>query len=149
MIHIIKTNSKNEEFINLVTQLDTELAVKDGDDHEFYHQFNGITDLKYVIVAYKNEQALGCGAIKPFDKNSMEVKRMFVPESNRGMGIATKILTELEVWAASLGYKNCVLETGKKLVDAIALYEKCGYKIIPNYGQYKGIENSVCFSKAL
>lgn len=149
MIQLIKTNSKNVDFINLVSQLDKELAIHDGEDHDFYHQFNGITNLKFVIVAYKNDQALGCGAIKPFDKDSMEIKRMFVPKTSRGIGIATKILTELEVWATSLGYKNCVLETGKKQVEAIALYKKCGYQIIPNYGQYKGVENSICFSKTL
>jgi len=149
MIQLIKTNSKNNDFIQLVKQLDTELAIKDGDDHEFYHQFNGITNLNYVVVAYKNAQAIGCGAIKPLDTSSMEVKRMFVPETARGLGIATKILNELENWAANLGYDKCILETGKKQVEAIALYKKCGYQIIPNYAQYKGIENSICFDKQL
>jgi GNAT superfamily N-acetyltransferase len=149
MVQLIKTNSTNEDFIQLVRLLDAELAIKDGEDHDFYHQFNGITNLNYVVVAYKNEQAIGCGAIKPFDNSTMEVKRMFVPESARGLGIATKILKELETWAADLGYKNCVLETGKKQVEAIALYKKCKYQIIPNYGQYQGVENSICFEKQL
>jgi GNAT superfamily N-acetyltransferase len=149
MVQLIKTNSTNEDFIQLVRLLDAELAIKDGEDHDFYHQFNGITNLNYVVVAYKNEQAIGCGAIKPFDNSTMEVKRMFVPESARGLGIATRILNELETWAADLGYKNCVLETGKKQVEAIALYKKCKYQIIPNYGQYQGVENSICFEKQL
>ena len=149
MIQLIKTNSKNEDFIKLVNQLDAELAIKDGDDHDFYHQFNGIANLNFVIVAYKNKQAIGCGAIKPIDTSSMEVKRMFVPESARGLGIATKILNELEGWATYLGYKKCILETGKKQVEAIALYKKCAYKIIPNYEQYKGVANSICFEKLL
>ncbi len=58
-------------------------------------------------------------------------------------------LAELEKWAAELGYNKCVLETGKKQPEAIALYKRSGYKIIPNYGQYIGIENSVCFEKAI
>jgi len=149
MIHLIKTNSQNNDFIQLVASLDAELAIKDGDDHDFYHQFNGITNLNYVVVAYKNKVAIGCGAIKPLDSSAMEIKRMFVPESARGLGIATKILRELEVWASELGYKKCVLETGKKLSDAIALYKKCKYEIIPNYGQYIGIESSICFEKKL
>lgn len=149
MVQLIKTNSTNNDFIQLVRLLDAELAIKDGDDHAFYHQFNGITNLNFVIVAYKNEQAIGCGAIKPFDDLAMEVKRMFVPESARGLGIATTILNELESWAADMGYKKCVLETGKKQIEAIALYKKCNYQIIPNYGQYEGIENSICFEKQL
>lgn len=149
MIQLIKTNSTNEDFIKLVSYLDAELAIKDGKDHAFYHQFNGIVNLNHVVVAYKNEQAIGCGAIKPFNDSAMEVKRMFVPESARGLGIATKVLKELEVWAKDLGYKKCVLETGKKQVEAIALYKKCNYNIIPNYGQYKGVENSICFEKQL
>lgn len=149
MIQLIKTNAENSDFIALVNQLDMELATKDGEDHAFYHQFNGITTLKFVVVAYQNNQAIGCGAIKPFDAESMEVKRMFVPVSTRGLGIATKILNELEGWALALGYKKCVLETGKKQIEAIALYKKCNYKIIQNYGQYKGVKNSVCFEKHL
>ena len=149
MIQLIKTNSTNEDFIQLVSSLDAELAIKDGEDHAFYHQFNGITNLNYVVVAYINKQAIGCGAIKPLDDKAMEVKRMFVPESSRGLGIATTILNELEAWATDLGYKKCVLETGKKQVEAIALYKKCNYQIIPNYGQYKGVDNSICFEKQL
>jgi putative acetyltransferase len=149
MIHFIKTNSKNIDFISLVKQLDAELTIKDGDDHDFYHQFNGITNLNYVIVAYKGQNAIGCGAIKFFDKKTMEIKRMFVPENARGLGIATQILTNLESWASDLGYSKCILETGKILVEAIALYKKCGYQMIPNYGQYKDVKNSVCFEKQL
>jgi putative acetyltransferase len=149
MIHFIKTNSKNIDFISLVKQLDAELTIKDGDYLDFYHQFNGITNLNYVIVAYKGQNAIGCGAIKSFDKKTMEIKRMFVPENARGLGIATQILTNLESWSSDLGYSKCILETGKILVEAIALYKKCGYQMIPNYGQYKDVENSVCFEKQL
>jgi putative acetyltransferase len=59
------------------------------------------------------------------------------------------VLSELESWAAELGYPKCVLETGKRQPEAIALYEKQGYQRIPNYGQYIGVENSVCFEKVL
>ena len=74
---------------------------------------------------------------------------MFVAENNRGLGIASSILTALEIWARELGFTTCVLETGKKQPEAIALYLKCGYTIISNYGQYEGVENSICFEKHL
>jgi GNAT superfamily N-acetyltransferase len=79
----------------------------------------------------------------------MEVKRMFVVLNHRGKGFAQRILTELEQWAIQLSYKKCVLETGKKQPEAIALYQKCGYTQIENYGQYAGIENSLCFEKTI
>ena len=74
---------------------------------------------------------------------------MFVSLDKRGLGIAQKILTELEVWAKELDFKSCVLETGKRQVEAVGFYKKCNYKIIPNYGQYKEMENSICFQKNL
>lgn len=146
---LLKTNSQHPDFISLVVQLDNDLAFRDGEEHAFYHQFNAITHLKYTIVAYDNEIPVSCGAIKEFDVVTMEVKRMYTLPKHRGKGIASKILNELEIWSKELGYKRCVLETGKKQPEAIALYTKNGYKIIPNYGQYIGIDNSVCFEKKL
>ena len=74
---------------------------------------------------------------------------MYVPPALRGKGIASAVLAELEKWAKELNYKKCILETGKKQPEAIALYNKNGYCIIPNYGQYENVENSVCFEKNL
>ena len=74
---------------------------------------------------------------------------MFTSDSHRGKGFATQVLTELERWALELGYSKCVLETGKRLPDAVRLYEKSGYRQIPNYGQYIQMENSICFEKKL
>jgi GNAT superfamily N-acetyltransferase len=87
--------------------------------------------------------------MKEFSPNIMEVKRMYTLPECRGKGIAAKILNELEKWATELSCKKCVLETGKKQPEAVALYKKNGYKLIPNYGQYAGIENSLCFEKEL
>lgn len=150
MITLKRTNSSDTDFVNLVNLLDMDLKVRDGDkDHEFYHQFNAITNIKHCIVANEGAIAIGCGAIKVFDEMTMEVKRMYVLSEHRGKGIAAKILSELESWAKELGFFKCILETGYNQPEAIALYKKCGYQIIENYGQYKGVENSVCFEKKL
>lgn len=149
MITIHRTNTQNEAFINLVVHLDHELAQRDGGQHEFYNQFNSISDIRYAVMAYRNKEPVGCGALKEFNVDSIELKRMFVLPEARGYGVASKIIKFLERWARALGYKNCVLETGKRQPEAIALYTKNGYKVIPNYGQYKGVENSICFSKSL
>jgi putative acetyltransferase len=149
MVKLIKTDSENIHFVNLVKLLDTDLAIKNGADHSFYAQFNKINNIKHVILAFENDLAVGCGAIKPFDQIAMEVKRMYILPTYRKNGIATIILNALEAWAKELGYIKTVLETGKRQPEAIALYQKNEYKITQNYGQYKGIENSVCFEKLL
>lgn len=149
MLQIVKTNSTNPNFIELVKHLDADLAIRDGKDHSFYNQFNKIDAIKYVVVAYENGKPVGCGAIKKLAPDSMEVKRMYTLPECRGKGIASQILAELEKWAAELGYQKCLLETGKKQPEAIALYKKSGYQQIENYGQYTGVENSVCFEKEL
>ena len=149
MLTIIRTNSNSRDFAALVKLLNADLAERDGKDHSFYAQFNKIDTLTHVVVAYDDETPCGCGAIKEFQKNTMEVKRMFVLPEKRGKGIATAILTELEKWAGDLSSTKCVLETGKRQPEAIGLYTKNGYASIPNYGQYIGMENSVCFEKQL
>jgi putative acetyltransferase len=149
MIHFIRTNSENKYFQELVRELDADLKIRDGADHTFYSQFNKIDKIRHAIVAFDNEVPVGCGAIKELSNDSMEVKRMYVPPSKRGTGIATAILKELENWASELKYNKCLLETGKKQPEAIELYKKNGYRIIPNYGQYEHVENSVCFEKIL
>ena len=146
-MRIKRTNSAHQDFIALVSLLDADLAQRDGKEHAFYHQFNSIQKLQHVLVAYENELAVGCGAIKQFDSNAMEIKRMFVLPEYRGKSIATTLLLALERWANELGFKRCILETGKRQPEAIALYQKNGYAVIPNYGQYAGIANSVCFQK--
>lgn len=149
MINLIRTDSDDPDFIQLVKKLDADLAIRDGADHTFYSQFNKIDKIKHAVVAYENNQPVGCGAMKEFMPDSMEMKRMYTAPEGRGRGIATAVLTALENWASELSYKSCVLETGKRQPEAINLYKKNGYKNIPNYGQYAGIENSVCFEKNL
>jgi putative acetyltransferase len=149
MINCTRTDSGNNDFKNLVSELDKDLSIRDGEDHSFYAQFNKIDKIKHAIVAYDNEAPVGCGAIKEYSPGAMEVKRMYVPVHLRGQGIASTILKELELWAKELGYEKCLLETGKKQPEAIALYKKNGYQVIPNFGQYANVENSVCFEKIL
>ena len=149
MITIKRTNSEDIAFQDLVRELDIELKVIDGKEHVFYNQFNKTDNIKYVLVVYENNIPVGCGAIKEFAGESMEVKRMFVKPNKRGKGIASDLLKELEIWSSELGYSKCILETGKRQPDAVRLYEKNNYKRIPNYDPYKNVENSVCFEKEL
>ncbi len=149
MITIVRTDSGNHNFIELVKLLDADLAIRDGNEHTFYAQFNSIQSIKYAVVVYEDELPLGCGAIKEYDADTMEIKRMYVVPERRNKGIAGAILSALEQWAVELSYKKCILETGKKQPEAIALYIKHGYRTMPNYGQYAGVENSLCFEKVI
>jgi len=149
MINLVRTNSDNSDFRELVALLDQDLQIRDGDEHSFYAQFNKIDKIREVVVAYENEKAVGCGAFKEYSASAAEIKRMFVRPENRGRGIAGKILTELESWAKELKFSECVLETGVKQPEAIRLYKKSGYETIPSYGQYLNIENSVCMKKLI
>lgn len=150
MLRIHKRATTHIDVISLIEKLDAYLKITDGEDHDFYNQFNGTDTIDCMLVAYKDEVPVGCGAIKHFDSSSAEVKRMFVDQSYRGQGIATKILIQLEQWAREKGYGKCILETGERQVAAVQLYQKSKYKRMhTNYGQYNGIAQSICFEKKL
>ena len=149
MLQLQRTTSENPSFVELVKQLDVYVTAMDGEDHAFYAQYNHIDKIRHVVVAYDGETALGCGAIKKFDAITMEVKRMYTSPEGRGRGIASKILHELERWAAELSCEYCILETGRQYENAIRLYKKAGYTVIENYGQYANMASSICFAKQL
>ena len=149
MMKIVRTDSDNPDFKSLVKTLDAYLKITDGDEHEFYSQFNNIDVLKHTVVVYDNAIAVGCGAFKKYDNSSVEIKRMFTKPEQRQLGVATKILLELETWAKELGYQSTLLETGIRQIEAVNFYHKNKYNVIPNYGQYTAVLNSLCFKKML
>jgi putative acetyltransferase len=146
-MQIIRTDSQHPDFLHLVKNLDADLANRDGAEHSFYAQFNKVDLIKNVVVLFENEQAVACGAIKEYAPQVFEIKRMYTDPNYRGKGLAGKILDELFIWAKELSVEKLILETGLKQPEAIRLYEKNGFQHIPNYGQYEGVSNSVCFEK--
>ncbi len=149
MLSIKRSNSENIHFEILVSQLNSYLKTVDGEDHEFYMQYNGIESLNNVVIAYENQLPVGCGAFKKFNSKSVELKRMFTSPEYRNKRIASKILKELETWAEELGYTSCILETGKRQIEAVEFYQKNSYSKIENFGQYRDVDNSICFEKQL
>ncbi|WAC41379.1 GNAT family N-acetyltransferase [Pedobacter sp. SL55] len=144
-----RTTSTDPDFVKLVGYLNAELSKVNGNEDAFYAQFNKIDQINHVVLVCDNNKPIACGAIKQFSSAAMEVKRMFTLPNNRGQGAASILLEELERWAKEMGYEKCVLETSKRQPDALALYSKNGYEVIPNYGQYIGIANSICFEKTI
>lgn len=144
-----RTDSDNSDFQELVMLLDADLQIRDGAEHGFYAQFNKIANIRNVVVFYIDQKPVGCGAFKEYDQNSVEIKRMFVRPEYRNQGLGLAILKELEKWAVELNFSAAILETGKKQPEAITLYQKAGYRIIENFGQYEHVENSVCMTRDL
>lgn len=149
MIKIIRTTPENADFQKLIALLDIDIQERDGEDHVFFAQFNKTDNIKNAIVIYDDQIAVGCGAFKFYKEDVAEIKRMYVDPKTRGKGIASKILIELESWAREENYTSCILETGHKYPEAVALYKKNGFAITENYGQYIGVADSICFQKDL
>ena len=101
------------------------------------------------LVAWRGDEVLGCGGLRRHADGVGEVKRMFVRETARRMGVARTLLAAVEGQARALGYARLVLETGEQQPEAIALYFATGYERIPNYGPYKDWPSSRCFAKDL
>ena len=145
---IIRTTYLNPEFQELVAQLNTDLANRDGKDNPL-SQFNEITHLKHVVVLYLENKAVGCGAIARYDLSASEIKRMYVTPAHRGQQLEEKILTELENWAKELGHRKCILFMGVNQPEAMKLYLRNNFSVIENYGKLKDIPDSICLAKTL
>ena len=149
MNQLIKTTSDNPDFHFLVAQLDAHLAGIYGEEQAFFTQHNKVDAIKHVVVVYRDGKPVGCGGIKAYSSSEMEIKRMFVQPEQRGQGIASEILTVLENWAKEMGFTETILETLVVKESVIAMYARNGYVLVPNYGQYIGVDSSVCMRKSL
>ena len=146
---IKRTNSSDKDFQWLIQQLDKELWNELQEDQATYDQYNKVPDLNTVVVVYVNSQPAASGCFKKYNADTVEIKRMFVVKDHRGIGLSKMVVTELENWAIASGFKNAILETSVHFIPATTLYKNAGYKIIPNYDQYEGLEESVCMKKEL
>ena len=148
-IIIKRTDSNNPDFNKLIRQLDHELWTIMNEVQATYDQFNKVPDLPTVVIVYNDDSPVGCGCFKKIDNTTVEIKRMFVTPESRVKNVATTVLNELEKWAKELNYQTAILETGKRMTPANRLYQKNGYSITENYGQYIGLPESVCMKKEL
>ena len=144
-----RTDSRDPEFRALILRLDRELRGTYGDTVEATYAQHNLVETDTVIVATIDDVTVGCGCFKPFDAETVELKRFFVDPDRRGAGIGRAVISALEAWAKELGYRAAVLETGVEQARAIALYEGSGYARIPSYGPYVGLPLSICMRKPL
>jgi GNAT superfamily N-acetyltransferase len=101
------------------------------------------------VVAWIDDQAVGCGGVRAYDGDVGEIKRMYTRPGSRRRGVACLLLDAIEERARGLGYTRLVLETGTKQPEAMALYESFGYASITPYGQYADYPDSRCFGRDL
>lgn len=147
-MRFVYTDGCSLDFIELCNELDNFLnELVDGEENRTeYISYNQLDDIQSVIIAY-DDIPVGSVSLKKYDHECAEVKRVFVKEEYRYKGIANKLMELLENAAREQGYRYLILESGEPLVAARALYRKIGYKVIPNYGQYKDMPDFICMKK--
>jgi len=109
--------------LGLIAQLDAEIEKRypgepiNGVEPKEFRASGG-----YFVIGYWQAEAVGCGAFRPCDPSTVEIKRMFVAQEYRGRGIARAILNSVESEARRRGYKRSILETANRQPEAVALY---------------------------
>lgn len=149
IVKVVKTTSENPDFLSLIKTFDKYLWERYPELKTNYWGNNIIELNRNVVVIYLDEKPVACGCFKKYDQNTIEIKRMFVSPEARGLGLAQRVLQELEIWAKELDYSVSVLETLYKQQEAISLYQKVGYTIVDNYGPYVSMDKSVCMKKEI
>lgn len=149
-IKVTVENPLNDICIQLVRELSAELGPLYGTDGTALFSPADVTIPRAAfVVAWLNDEAVGCGALRPMDDSIAEVKRMYVRPAARGKGISRKILSKLEELAAAYNYTVLQLETGTLQTEAIALYDSSGYTRIDCYEPYVDNPHSICYEKRL
>lgn len=147
----VRTDGKNEDFIENCRLLDMDLDRRVGRQikREKYQKFNQLDEIREAIVVYDHGRAVGGGAIRRYDDENIELKRVFVHNEYQGQGIGSRLVSLLIEWAAELGYRRMILETGELLAESCAVYKKLGFAVIPNYGPYADMPESLCMAKTI
>lgn len=147
----VRTDGKNEDFIENCRLLDMDLDRRVGRQikREKYEKFNQLDEIREAIVVFDHGRAVGGGAIRRYDDENVELKRVFVQNEYQGQGIGSRLVSLLIEWAAQLGYRRMILETGELLAESCAVYKKLGFEVIPNYGPYADMPESLCMAKTI
>ncbi len=145
------TDGEDPDFAMLCGRLDQTLDEIVGGrfQRSQYAQYNKRDSIHDVIVAYRDGKPIACGAFKMYDEEHAELKRIYVESSQRMMGLGAELVRRLEAKAKIKGFRWCILETGKPMEAACHMYKKAGYKIIPNYGQYADMPDSICMERKI
>lgn len=142
-------NVSNQDLISLVKELDLFFDNLWGLAANNYKSLHQLSQMAYSVVCYEGDKAVGCGCFKIIDKQTIEIKRMYVKEDYRHLKLATQMIDKLEKEAIRQGYTLSTLQTGKDMLGSIHFYEKMGYYLVDNYGLFVDDELCVCMKKEL
>ncbi len=147
----VRTDGSNKDFIENCRLLDMDLDRRVGKiiARDQYKKYNQLDEIREAMVVYEDHKAVGGGAIRKYDDETVELKRIFVHTEYQGQGIGSQLVSMLIEWALELGYKRMILETGELLAESCAVYKKLGFIVIPNYGPYVEMPQSLCMAKEL
>jgi GNAT superfamily N-acetyltransferase len=150
-MYIKYTDGEDKDFVLLCQMLDENLNEMVGGftQRKQYDQYNKPDHIHDVFLLYDQGIPAACASYKFYEEGVAEVKRVFVRKDYRGRGLSKLLMEQVEKKAKEQGYRSLILETGRPLKEAVGLYEKIGYRIIENYGQYKDMPLSVCMRKDL
>lgn len=150
-MEFIETDGRNIDFIMLCGMLDDNLneIVGGEQQREQYNQYNTLVNIHDVVLLYDNNQPIACASFKEYEPGVAEVKRVFLRKEYRGKGLSKELMGRLEEKAKRQGYQKLILETGRPLKEAFGLYQKLGFDMIENYGQYRCMCDSICMSKKI
>jgi len=136
-VTIEKERPDSDDAVTLINELESILAP--NYPSESRHGFSVeklIREQVAFFVIRQDEIPAGCGGVKIFGNEYGEVKRMYVRPQFRGLGLAKQILEHLTEFTRNQGISLLRLETGIHQVEAIALYEKMGFRSIDSFGEY-------------
>lgn len=146
-----RTNGRDKDFVENCRLLDMDLDRRVGKEiqRDKYNKYNQLDEIQEAIVVYADKESVGGGALRKYNDEAVELKRIFVHTEYQGQGIGTNLVAMLIEWAEELGYKRIILETGELLAESCAVYRKLGFEAIPNYGPYVDMQESLCMAKLL
>jgi GNAT superfamily N-acetyltransferase len=152
-VDIRRRTLASPDAVRLIAALNAELQAlfpEAGATHFSITHAQVEADAGAFLIAYLDDVAVGCGAVRRLEGTTAELKRMYVDPAVRGRGIGRALVQALEREAGRLGMTKVVLETGTRLAPAVGLYEAMGYERIPLFGEYLASpQTSVCFGKSL
>lgn len=146
-----ESDGSNPEFAILCGRLDRKLDEIVGEKFQRsqYEQYNHRDNIHDIMIVYRGGEPVACGSFKMYDEEHAELKRIFVDPICQGIGLGAELIRRLEAKAKIKGYRYCILETGEPLAAACHIYKKAGYKVIPNYGQYAEMPESICMERKI
>jgi RimJ/RimL family protein N-acetyltransferase len=147
-LDIKQSDPHHPDAVSLIDELSSILAERTGrNGRDSFANIDIESPRSVFVIAFENDCAVGCGALREIDNKTCEIKRMYARIPRRGVG--TEILRALEQYAVQFKYGRVCLETGVENQDTVKFYLSHGYKICENFGKYLGRPECICFEKLL